>query len=1427
VKDPNCVLCYISVNVLMFDTMKRSRQFCILLLVLLGTFFSLGEESFGQSAALSKDYWVSYLPSKRPQAAVWLLMCTNVPNTKVEIIYTMDSNTYRDNVTISPGNPKEYKIINDNGYLAKPTKPEVVEARSVHIISSNPISLQGFTDENNNVGLFLALPTSSLGQKYVIAAYNDQPFIAGNCLNCFDSSSSAFVITAIEDNTSVTIHANSPTKGGHKAGDTWTVNLGRGQTYWVQGAALDDQDDLSKSTVTATKPVAVIAGCEIMRALDAMVIQGHFDYNDYIVEQMIPVEAWGTDYVSAPFTNKRGTKYDVSGDLYRVFATEPTNIIFNGRQQALGTYWEFPLTTDPVHITSDKPIMVVQYDYYVDFHFANEPRTSNSEMVLVPRHNWRKNATFKVPTGYALTYFAVAAHKDSIEKIMVQTPGAVLAAPIGSLPPGLKYYAGDYAIRVVQLSKQGQAVISGPCDFAVYNYGTRDDDNIKATYGYASAAAASFGSISNSTPPKMKKDSTCVTFNVTLTDSSDDGRGIGDMYLLNDPKGLTYRNTPYVSTNVALNIDKYSFGSKTVTAHVTVVNALLDAFAALYVTNRAGKDTVFTFTYSGVQMTTKPDSAAMLGVLFGSSQCTDYTLTNNGKKAFPIEQISFQSATNHMASAFTLTTSVPLPTIVKPGQTITIHVCYTPTDIDVLHTDTLQVVTACYAANLAAVLGSGDVPIIYSNNAEFGNVVVGYTSCTEKIRIENKSFTKDMVLTKNLFFNSPVFSLDPVDLARLPITLKPQGFVLLTVCYTPKQAGYDTTQTLWGSNIPMPYTHNLRDISILTGHAVKAGVNWDLNAETGATVCTRDTTFALQLVNSGDAVATIDSLRLAGPDAAEFTIVKVGSQATFDNFPLTSKSQLPVLVKFVANTSGANPWRVRRASMLVYSFSGTKDTEIVNFTSSVSHPVLTANAASLDFGETDPGTTLTSSFKIDNLQGSSPLTIQDWTVSDPTFTVTGITKGQVLQTTDVVTITAQANSAVPGKFTGTLTLIGSECAGSIQLPMVANFASRQVTATGAQYDTTWTCESNQNFVTFCNRGSKPVKLTGVQISGIDFNGSKSMNSDQFVFGNPGGLGTLASDSLLLVSNGGITLKQDSCIDIKVLFNASKLGPASAVATFLYDSGDGRTLTLDRHLTANAKNLPVTISTVQPSALPYTDFVDKVVNIPIEIKEDLSTGNIYGYDFDVKFNSDMFDIVRVDPGPMGYPIIMNSGQIKSNDTNYVVLHVRAMGTSQIAAGQHMLANVVLATKLAKQDTTAIIPMNLQFFRKDGSSICYTPFTPDPSLYIQQKLCGEATIQKQIGGGLTLVNLLESSPNPFKGSTNIHFLVNRDKTPVTVEVFNELGLSVAKVVDGVLYNKGDYSVRFDASQIPSGTYYCRVSGGEAKSTWTESSRLILSK
>ena len=83
------------------------------------------------------------------------------------------------------------------------------------------------------------------------------------------------------------------------------------------------------------------------------------------------------------------------------------------------------------------------------------------------------------------------------------------------------------------------------------------------------------------------------------------------------------------------------------------------------------------------------------------------------------------------------------------------------------------------------------------------------------------------------------------------------------------------------------------------------------------------------------------------------------------------------------------------------------------------------------------------------------------------------------------------------------------------------------------------------------------------------------------------------------------------------------------------------------------------------------------------------------------------------------------------------------------------------------------------------------------------------------------LLRNYPNPFNPETTVEYRIPHDGY-AAVEVYDVLGQRVLVLQEGWL-EAGRYSTRFDASNLPSGVYLCRLSGAD----FTQSIKLMVTK
>jgi hypothetical protein len=83
------------------------------------------------------------------------------------------------------------------------------------------------------------------------------------------------------------------------------------------------------------------------------------------------------------------------------------------------------------------------------------------------------------------------------------------------------------------------------------------------------------------------------------------------------------------------------------------------------------------------------------------------------------------------------------------------------------------------------------------------------------------------------------------------------------------------------------------------------------------------------------------------------------------------------------------------------------------------------------------------------------------------------------------------------------------------------------------------------------------------------------------------------------------------------------------------------------------------------------------------------------------------------------------------------------------------------------------------------------------------------------------LRQNYPNPFNPATNINFSITKADF-VKLVVYDITGREISMLVNEQL-TAGSYNVDFDASQLPSGTYFYRLTAGE----FTETKKMILIK
>jgi len=242
------------------------------------------------------------------------------------------------------------------------TSTDLVENKGIHVTAQSEINIYAIDYETYASDGYLGLPTPVLGTDFVVPAWR----------NYYGQSEVA--VTAAYDGTTVTI-TPAVTASGRAVGQPYTVVLNQGRTYELLADLNGFQNDLTGTIVASDKPVAVWGGNTCANVPTSAAFCNH------ILEEIPPTNLWGESFVTFPLINRP------NGDLFRILpASDNTNVSMNGAPFATlnrGEFYETFLTT-PSTISSDKPILVVQYETSESYQPQSNNAQGDPSMIVVP-----------------------------------------------------------------------------------------------------------------------------------------------------------------------------------------------------------------------------------------------------------------------------------------------------------------------------------------------------------------------------------------------------------------------------------------------------------------------------------------------------------------------------------------------------------------------------------------------------------------------------------------------------------------------------------------------------------------------------------------------------------------------------------------------------------------------------------------------------------------------------------------------------------------------------------------------------------------------------------------------------------------------------------------------------------------------------------
>ena len=1337
----------------------------------------------GGVSSSGTDYWLQFMPNGpgAGNTSVYedLFIASGTDN-KV----TFSGGVATRTITMTAGEVYDYFCPNVMNSV-----DEVTQDDAIHITSENPVTIYGYSTWGNLAGQgdspdgFLALPTPALGTEYYTINFPD------NFVFSFGGSCSGeFLITSPYDNNAITITPAADTKGGHKAGQSWNITLSKGETYLVQSPGTDyGANDLTGTLIVSTKPISLLTGHQISSVPTDCACSSA----DNLFEMIPSVDRWGTQYFDEPMAGKL-----IAGDYLRVLSAENGNqITYTGALSGQhlmtldsGQYQDITQNTESMTITSanHKRFIVAQYSYSQGMY--GDPGLSDPWMVLfTPQEQFEKTMIFRTPTstrGAFTNYLTFIALKDSLSKIIIN------GQPIGNYSlvgtavfPNTNPVMG--AQRILLAAQPKNYIATSPVPFGAYQYGFSNYEG----YGWPTGMAQRLITPDTLPPLVQIVDSNCGNYNLLFTEPR-----VKPTFSFNDTKiasismitaaGDPRWPTPSYNYTFTPN-PNFIPGDSALTATLTVNNHKQDAYAAIYAVDLAGNDTVYQYHYYAPKIAFSPASPYDFGtVLDGTDSCRQITITNiQAGGTFNAESDSLAGTALGGSFAVTPTTLKPIP----DSTSITLQVCFHPTDTGVVSLDSVYVISEC-VTYAVPVTGTGITPLIYANDLAFGEVDSGQTKCLP-LTIYNRGKAPLTITAQNLV-SDPNFSVNPAQV--FPIIIPPGQHTTISYCFHPQSWGSFAHTVTFRNLNPTEFQHSIKDTALLTGIALPAGAQLTSYTK-DFTVSCNDTTLSDTAFDNLPKDISVTSLVLGGPDSSFFSITQLSNSFLLKG---EGADSLPFQILFNPTKNGLD-LTPRHATIRVITAAGGPQPTLAIQAQLVT-PIVQIAPNFIDLGTARINqSTLPKTFTITNT-GNAPLVIPSYNIGgagaasftfNPPAPLT-IAPGD----SQIVTVTAE-NSQI-GLYSGNGSLIAT--CNSVPFSYQANFSSVGSIPQGTTHPTTYVggCRTNTQYATLQNLSlTDSITITDAYVTAA--NGW--IDTTDF------GLATPFQPLIVLPG------KMDT---IPIVFVPTATGTREAAFVFIIKgkNPDGSDTTwsqigeLQGTGAAVARQVGIGNVTAAPQ---YHSMAGNAVSIPVVVNTpidenapDSGTTEAYGYKFNISWKRDAFQYVATTPS---YVIVDTPIYNKATGMESRLVHFESQTP---LTGVTTLATIGVQSMLTKSDTTGIVLSNMQWLDKDSIALCYVSDTSFDGSHVLDPVCGNATLQGFLTTGAISVDGIR--PDPASASAEIDYTLGGAR-PISISIYDLLGNEVKQLMNMQPQTMGAHSIQFTSDGLASGAYYCRITDG----------------
>ncbi len=349
-----------------------------------------------------------------------------------------------------------------------------VSHKGIRFKSSRPILVHQFNPWkaiwSNDASLLL--PESFLGSDYVILSWPTDPRgliqfpIPG--MPAMENVNGFFTVVGVHDDTEVTFQVTGRVAAGDKVaamqkGAIQTVTINKGEILNVEcePATLFETCDLTGSTVSAKKPVAVFAGHESAAIANPTNSEAS-GYLDHLEEQMFPLHVLDQSYLAVK-SKPRGN----DPDLWRIQAAEANVTVTTNPPQPGVNNVTLQKRGDWVEVYSDQSFEIqatgkIQVGQYLIGSEGTTQGTGDPSLILaVPTQRYRDFYALTIPPGYDTNWVTI-----------IKPVGATVSSAGGPVPASLfqTFGAGGWEYGYLEL-KAGVHKLAGDQPFGLVVYG--------------------------------------------------------------------------------------------------------------------------------------------------------------------------------------------------------------------------------------------------------------------------------------------------------------------------------------------------------------------------------------------------------------------------------------------------------------------------------------------------------------------------------------------------------------------------------------------------------------------------------------------------------------------------------------------------------------------------------------------------------------------------------------------------------------------------------------------------------------------------------------------------------------------------------------------------------------------------------------------